>query len=180
MFSWIFPYGVTIMNKTILALSLTALLSATPCFAKFDLSSAADAASNLDTSKLSSLATGLASKVNTPSNSSLVSSLTSSLDVSSAQATAGSGSLLAYASSALSSSQSSELSSLIPGMSSLTGSLPGLSSTSSSMSGVSTIFNQLGMDSGMISQFAPTILKYLTGQGASSELITSLTSLWQQ
>lgn len=167
------------MNKPLLALSLTALLAAVPSYAGFDLKSAADAASNLDSSTLSSIATGLASKVTEQSSSPIVSALTSSLDVSSAQATAGSGSLLAYASSALSSEQSNELSNLIPGMDSLTSSLPGLSNTSSDMNGVSTIFNQLDMDSSMISQFAPTILKYLSGQGASSELITSLTTLWQ-
>ncbi|MCE0494023.1 DUF2780 domain-containing protein [Vibrio salinus] len=168
------------MNKPFVTLSLTALLSATPAYAAFNLGSATDAASKLDSSTLSSLATGLAGKVNTQSGSPLVSALTDSLDVSSAQATAGSGSLLAYASSALSSTQSSELTSLVPGMDKLTSSLPGLSNTSTDMSGVSTIFNQLGMDSAMVSQFAPTILKYLSGQGASSELITSLTSLWQQ
>ncbi|MEK6212827.1 MAG: DUF2780 domain-containing protein, partial [Vibrio fluvialis] len=39
-------------------------------------------------------------------------------------------------------------------------------------------FEQLGLDSSMVSQFAPLLLQYLTGQGASEGLLSSLSSLW--
>ena len=39
-------------------------------------------------------------------------------------------------------------------------------------------FSALGMDSGMIGQFAPVILQYLGQQGVGGSLLSSLGSIW--
>jgi hypothetical protein len=165
--------------KTTLTLSL--LLAGAPSYAAFNLNTVKDAASAIDTSALSKLATGTATTTpaSTEASASIVSSLTSALNVTPTQATGGVGSLLALASSSLPTDQATELTSLVPGLSSLQSSIPGLSALSDNKDGVSSVFSQLGMDSSMISQFTPLILEYLTGQGASSELLSSLGTLWQ-
>jgi len=77
--------------------------------------------------------------------------------------------------------RSSELETLLPGLNQLTS----LSESSSAiakiadMEAVNNVFNKLGLDSSMVSQFAPLVLQYLTSQGASSDLLGSLSSLWQ-
>ncbi len=115
------------------------------------------------------------------SNSALLTKVTSQLPVSDKQAAGGVGSLLSLAQNQLSDSNSSELESLMPGLDQLTS----LASTSSSLSKISDmeavnkVFNQLGLDSSMVTQYAPIILQYLTSQGASSDLLSSLTSIWQ-
>ncbi|CAH0524520.1 DUF2780 domain-containing protein [Vibrio hippocampi] len=107
----------------------------------------------------------------------VIDNLVSGLSVSPQQATAGAGALLSLAQSSLGESQTSELSSLIPGMSTLTDS--GLLSSVQNMESVQSAFSAVGLDPSMISQFAPIILQYLGTQGASSGLTDSLTSLWQ-
>ncbi|SNX49947.1 hypothetical protein VTH8203_03595 [Vibrio thalassae] len=93
------------------------------------------------------------------------------------QATTGAGALLSFAQTQLSSRQKSELNSLIPGLSTLTGS--GLLSSVENMESVKNAFASVGLDPALISQFAPVILNYLGTQGASSGLMSSLSSLWQ-
>ena len=103
--------------------------------------------------------------------------LTSQLPVSTEQAAGGSGALLALAQSQLSGDNSSELESLIPGLSSLSGAQSLLGNVES-LSAVQSAFDTLGLDASMISQFAPVILQYLNEQGASKGLLDSLTGLW--
>ncbi|WP_283769823.1 DUF2780 domain-containing protein [Vibrio cholerae] len=43
---------------------------------------------------------------------------------------------------------------------------------------MNTAFSALGMDSGMIGQFAPVILKYLGGEGANSSVLGKLAQAW--
>lgn len=157
-------------------LTLTALCLSSPSYALFGLGSDSD--KKLDTSTLTSLAGTLTSQVETQNNSPIVDMLSSQLGVSPQQATGGAGALLALASNSLSDSNSSELSSLIPGMSSLQNSAPGLMGMATNLTAVNGIFSNLGLDPAMVSQFAPLILKYLTSQGASSGLLGSLGSLW--
>ncbi|WP_199911715.1 DUF2780 domain-containing protein [Dongshaea marina] len=105
--------------------------------------------------------------------------ITSQLGVSTQQAAGGTGALLAMAANQLSGGQNQELTKLIPKSESLTGSVPaGLGGLLNSQSGVNQVFSALGMNSGMVSQFVPIILKYLGSQGASSGLLNSLSSLW--
>jgi hypothetical protein len=154
--------------RTLLALS-TALLISAPTHAALDLSSvSADDANNL----LSSANSMMKAK-----DSAIVNDLINDLSVSPEQATTGVGALLSLAQSSLGSEQQSELSSLIPGMDSLTSS--GLLSSIQDMDSVKGAFSSVGLDPSMISQFAPVVLDYLGSQGASSGLMDSLTSLWQ-
>jgi hypothetical protein len=117
----------------------------------------------------------------TESNSALLTQIISQLPVSDTQAAGGVGSLLALAQNQLSDANSSELETLLPGLNQLTS----LSESSSAiakiadMEAVNNVFNKLGLDSSMVSQFAPLVLQYLTSQGASSDLLGSLSSLWQ-
>ncbi len=165
------------MNKLTLISGLAALIISLPSSAFFGFGSKSE--NKIDTESIKSLAGSLTSQVSSQQDSPLVSALTSQLDVSPEQATGGAGALLALATNSLSGEQSNELSGLIPGMSQLQESVPGLLGMADNMSAVTDIFSQLGLDSSMISQFAPIILQYLTGQGASSGLLGSLGSLWQ-
>ncbi|ENJ2787501.1 DUF2780 domain-containing protein [Vibrio parahaemolyticus] len=103
--------------------------------------------------------------------------LTSQLPVSTEQAAGGSSALIALAQSQLSQQNSTELQSLIPGLSNLKGA-QNLLGNIESLSAVQSAFNTLGLDPSMISQFAPVILGYLNEQGASEGLLKSLSSLW--
>ncbi|HBB9957814.1 TPA: DUF2780 domain-containing protein [Vibrio parahaemolyticus] len=103
--------------------------------------------------------------------------LTSQLSVSTEQAAGGSSALIALAQSQLSQQNSTELQSLIPGLSNLKGA-QSLLGNIESLSAVQSAFNALGLDPSMISQFAPVILGYLNEQGASEGLLKSLSGLW--
>ncbi|TOF43212.1 hypothetical protein CGJ24_01925 [Vibrio parahaemolyticus] len=103
--------------------------------------------------------------------------LTSHLPVSTEQAAGGSSALIALAQSQLSQQNSTELQSLIPGLSNLKGA-QSLLGNIESLSAVQSAFNALGLDPSMISQFAPVILGYLNEQGASEGLLKSLSGLW--
>ncbi|HCM0832908.1 TPA: DUF2780 domain-containing protein [Vibrio parahaemolyticus] len=103
--------------------------------------------------------------------------LTSQLPVSTEQAAGGSSALIALAQSQLSQQNSTELQSLIPGLSNLKGA-QSLLGNIESLSAVQSAFNALGLDPSMISQFAPVILGYLNEQGASEGLWKSLSGLW--
>ncbi|AYO05667.1 DUF2780 domain-containing protein [Vibrio parahaemolyticus] len=103
--------------------------------------------------------------------------LTSQLPVSTEQAAGGSSALIALAQSQLSQQNSTELQSLIPGLSNLKG-VQSLLGNIESLSAVQSAFNALGLDPSMISQFAPVILGYLNEQGASEGLLKSLSGLW--
>ncbi|MDF5099272.1 DUF2780 domain-containing protein, partial [Vibrio parahaemolyticus] len=110
-------------------------------------------------------------------SSPLTDMLTSQLPVSTEQAAGGSGALLALAQSQLSQENSSELQSLIPGLSNLQGA-QSLLGNIENISAVKSAFDTLGLDPSMISQFAPVILDYLNKQGASEGLLSSLGGLW--
>ncbi|EMF7386813.1 DUF2780 domain-containing protein [Vibrio parahaemolyticus] len=103
--------------------------------------------------------------------------LTSQLPVSTEQAAGGSSALIALAQSQLSQQNSTELQSLIPGLSNLKGA-QSLLGNIESLSAVQSAFNALGLDPSMISQFVPVILGYLNEQGASEGLLKSLSGLW--
>jgi len=132
---------------------------------------------------LSSLFGGDDDKVKTEQASTsnpLVGMLTDSLGISAGQAAGGAGALLAMAGNGLSSSENSEITNMVPGLSSLTSAIPGgLGGMISNMDSVKTAFSALGLDPALISKFTPLITQYLTSQDASSGLLDSLTSLWK-
>lgn len=126
--------------------------------------------------------------------SQLIEQLTGQLGVSKTQAIGGSAALLAAAKSQLGSDQFNQLSNQAPGVDGLLSSaqaLAGSQSMLSKLSGMggngqgggtssltSSAFSMLGMDAGMVSQFAPVMLNYLGGQGVSGSLLSSLGSVW--
>ena len=107
--------------------------------------------------------------------------LTSSLGVDKNQAEGGLGSLFGYAKEQLSSDESSQLSSVLPGLDSLIGMAPKAEATSEQQSGIGGLlstaaqyndslkgidqlnqqFQALGLKPEMISQFANTAMQYL-------------------
>ena len=97
--------------------------------------------------------------------------------VTSDQAIGGIGSMLALAQNSLDTADNKELATLIPGMSSLEST--GLSSLLNSQGAVESAFSSLGMDSSMVSTFAPIILQALQSQGATSGLMDSLAAIWK-
>jgi hypothetical protein len=122
---------------------------------------------------------GMASSAMSDSASSPLSDLLSSqFSVSPEQAATGSGALLSLAQSQLSSDNSSELMSLIPGLSEM-GGVSSMLGSIENLDAVTSAFEAVGLDASMVSQFAPVILGYLTDQGASEGLLSSLGSLWQ-
>jgi len=126
------------------------------------------------------------------------------LDVTPTQALGGSGALLQLAKQQLSSNDYAQLAKSVPGIDKLTGDsgldqlsqlgaltgLLGQSDTSvnaqtaavvdnvQSLGDVNQAFSALGMDAGMVSQFAPILLQYLGGQGVGGSLLQSLGSIW--
>lgn len=126
--------------------------------------------------------------------SQLIEQLTGQLGVSKTQAIGGSAALLAAAKSQLGSDQFNQLSNQAPGVDGLLSSAQALSGSQSMLSKLSgmggngnssntssltsSAFSMLGMDTGMVSQFAPVMLSYLGGQGVSGSLLSSLGSIW--
>jgi hypothetical protein len=159
------------MKKSIIVTVLASTIFTAPSYAFLSKLSESNDLSSMVSSTLSQ----------TESNSALLTQIISQLPVSDTQAAGGVGSLLALAQNQLSDANSSELETLLPGLNQLTS----LSESSSAiakiadMEAVNNVFNKLGLDSSMVSQFAPLVLQYLTSQGASSDLLGSLSSLWQ-
>ncbi|MDN3716467.1 DUF2780 domain-containing protein [Vibrio breoganii] len=152
-----------------------ALVLSTPSYALFGLFGSDD-----DEEKqpdMSALTSQIGEQLNTAQSTPLADLLSSELDVTPTQAAGGAGALLSLAQTQLSDENSSELSSLIPGLNSFTGST-GLTSMITDMDSVKRTFEGLGIDPVLVSQFAPIIIQYLTSEGASSGLLGSLTSLW--
>ncbi|GAL14203.1 hypothetical protein JCM19233_5215 [Vibrio astriarenae] len=68
--------------------------------------------------------------------------------------------------------------SLIPGLSDM-GGITNMLGSIENLDAVNSAFEAVGLDSSMVSQFAPVILGYLTEQGASEGLLSALGGLWQ-
>ncbi|GHC24899.1 hypothetical protein GCM10010082_17050 [Kushneria pakistanensis] len=126
--------------------------------------------------------------------SQLIEQLTGQLGVSKTQAIGGSAALLAAAKSQLGGDQFNQLSNQAPGVDGLLSSAQALSGSQSMLSRLSgmggngqggntssltsSAFSMLGMDAGMVSQFAPVMLNYLGQEGVSNNLLGSLSGIW--
>ena len=131
----------------------------------------------------------------------LLSALTSQLNVTPEQAVGGTGAMLGLAKNQLSGTDYSQLGKSVPGLDQLSGSnslgslgalsgmlgqsggsktsgLDGLLGNVKSTNDLNTAFSALGMDSGMVGQFAPVILQYLGRQGASTSVLGKLAQAW--
>jgi hypothetical protein len=136
-----------------------------------------------------------------PQNLQLLAAL-KQLKVTPQQAVGGTGAMLGLAKNQLPNNEYSQLTQTVPGLSKFEGanglaqlgSLSGLLGKSAgkpvspeataAVSNVnnpqdlSAAFSALGMDSGMIGQFAPLLLQYLGQQGVGNSLLGNLGSLW--
>ena len=169
-------------------------LAASPVFA-FYLSDAANAVSAMQAQKQQGQVQAPEAQAN------LMNTLDSELKITPEQAVGGAGAMLGMARNNLSSDDYGQLTKAVPGLDLLAGAnaLGGLSGlgdllgkNSESESALSNAlgnnvenrsdldgaFKALGMDTGMIGQFAPLILQYLGQQGIAGSLLPNLSSLW--
>jgi hypothetical protein len=171
------------------ALASLLSLAASPVFAQFSLNDAANAISGMKGGDAAAAAAP------TPQTADLLSAL-SQLNVTPQQAVGGTGAMLGLAKNQLSSTDYSQLAKSVPGIDKLSGggelgALAGLLGSNGKAAGLdnalgnvkttddlNSAFSALGMDSGMIGQFAPVILQYLGQQGVGGSLLQSLGGIW--
>lgn len=123
----------------------------------------------------------------------LVETLGQRLNISDEQAIGGVGALLGLAANRLDPGDSAQLQQRMPGLGQLSagtldgglGGLGGLIGGASQLLGgiqnlqdVDQVFNVLGMNQGMVGQFAGVMLDYLVQQGLNSQLLGTLGKLW--
>lgn len=118
--------------------------------------------------------------------SSLVRDLSQQLEVSPTQATGGLSAMFGYARNAVDAETYAKLENSVDGLSSLTtnrtsGGLPSASMLAGldSMAGVNKVFSAMGLESGMVQQFAPIVLSFLESQGVGGPILGTLKGLWQ-
>jgi hypothetical protein len=171
------------------ALASLLALAASPVFAQFNLGDAVNAIAGMKGDDEAATAAP------TPQTANLLSTL-SELDITPEQAVGGAGAMLGLAKNQLSSTDYSELAKSVPGIDMLSGggelgALAGLLGSSGKAAGLdnalgnvkdtndlNNAFSALGMDSGMIGQFAPVLLQYFGQQGVGGSLLSSLGSIW--
>lgn len=169
-------------------------LAASPVFA-FNLSDAANAVSAMQSQQPQGQVQAPAAQAN------LLNTLGSQLNITPEQAVGGAGAMLGLARNNLSSEDYGQLTKAVPGLDLLAGAgalggLSGLgdllgknsenpSALSNALGGnvenrsdLDNAFKALGMDTGMIGQFAPLLLQYLGQQGIAGSLLQNLGSLW--
>ncbi|QXH61623.1 DUF2780 domain-containing protein [Pseudomonas azerbaijanorientalis] len=171
------------------ALASLLTLAASPTFAQFNLSDAANVIAGMKGDDATATAAP------TPQTADLLSTL-SELDITPQQAIGGAGAMLGLAKNQLSSTDYSELAKSVPGIDMLSGggelgALAGLLGSSGKAAGLdnalgnvkdsndlNNAFSALGMDSGMIGLFTPVLLQYLGQQGVGGTLLSSLGNIW--
>jgi hypothetical protein len=171
------------------ALASLLTLAASPAFAQFNLSDAANVIAGMKGDDAAETAAP------TPQTADLLSTL-SELDITPQQAIGGAGAMLGLAKNQLSSTDYSELAKSVPGIDMLSGggelgALAGLLGSSGKAAGLdnaldnvkdtndlNNAFSALGMDSGMIGLFTPVLLQYLGQQGVGGTLLSSLGNIW--
>ena len=165
-------------------------LAASPVFA-FNLSDVANAVSATQNHNQGAQVQAPAAQAN------LLNTLGSELKITPEQAIGGAGAMLGLARNNLSGDEYGQLTKAVPGLDLLSGanalgglgqllgddksaSLLGnaLGSEVEDRSDLDSAFKALGMDTGMIGQFAPLILQYLGQQGVAASLLQNLGSLW--
>ncbi|QCY15112.1 DUF2780 domain-containing protein [Pseudomonas sp. MPC6] len=171
------------------ALASLMTLAASPVFAQFSLNDAANAISGMKGDNAAATAAP------TSETAGLLSAL-SQLNVTPQQAVGGTSAMLGLAKNQLSSTDYSQLAKSVPGIDKLSGggelgALAGLLGSSGKAAGLdnalgavkdtndlNNAFSALGMDTGMIAQFAPLILQYFGQQGVGGSLLQSLGGIW--
>ena len=165
-------------------------VAAGPVFAGFSLNDVAGAVAGMQGGDKAATAAP------TPQTAELLGALTA-LNVKPEQAIGGTSAMLGLAKNKLSGNDYAELAKSVPGIDKLSGGsgnlgqLAGLLGSSGKAAGLenalgnvkdtndlNTAFSALGMDSGMVGQFAPVILQYLGGAGASNSVLGKLAQAW--
>jgi len=173
-----------------IALASLMTLAASPVFAGFSLDDVTKAASSMQGGNAAT------SAAPTSETAGLLQAVTG-LGVTPQQAVGGTSAMLGLAKNQLSSTDYSQLAKEVPGIDKLSGgggnlaALSGLLGSSGKSAGLenalgnvkdtndlNNAFGALGMDSGMVGQFAPVLLKYLGDQGVGGPLLQSLGSIW--
>ena len=173
-----------------IAMASLMTLAASPVFAGFSLDDVTKAASSMQGGNAATAAAP------TSETAGLLQAVTG-LGVTPQQAVGGTSAMLGLAKNQLSSADYSQLAKEVPGIDKLSGgagnlaALSGLLGSSGKSAGLenalgnvkdtndlNTAFSALGMDSGMIGQFAPLILQYLGQQGVGGSLLQSLSGIW--
>ncbi|EGB99615.1 DUF2780 domain-containing protein [Pseudomonas juntendi] len=178
----------------VLTLATLMTLAASPVFA-FNLSDAANAVSAMQNQQQQG-------QVQAPqAQADLLNTLGSQLNITPEQAVGGAGAMLGLARNSLSSEDYGQLTKAVPGLDLLSGAnalggLSGLGDLLGSNKGsqsaldkalgndvqnrsdLDNAFKALGMDTGMIGQFAPLLLQYLGQQGIAGSLLQNLGALW--
>jgi hypothetical protein len=179
------------------ALSCLLSLAAGPVFAQFSLSDAANAVAAMQGGRGEQ---GEGAVAAAPEAAGLLNTLGSELKITPEQAIGGAGAMLGLAKNRLSEPQFSELSQSVPGLDQIAGNsaIGGLNGLGGLLGGgsqknalldallgnvkdtkdLNNAFSALGMDNGMIGQFAPVILQYLGQQGVASSLLQNLGGIW--
>ncbi len=179
------------------ALSCLLALAASPAFAQFSLSDAANVVSAMQGNQ-GEQGEGVVAAA--PKAAGLLNTLGSELKITPEQAIGGAGAMLGLAKNRLSEPQFSELSKSVPGLDQIAGNsaigglnglggllgggsdknalLDGLLGNVKDTGDLNNAFSALGMDSGMIGQFAPIILQYLGQQGVAGSLLQNLGGIW--
>ncbi|AKJ97232.1 DUF2780 domain-containing protein [Pseudomonas sp. MS646] len=179
------------------ALSCLLSFAASPAFAQFSLD---DAANVLSAMQGNQNGQGEGAVAAAPKAAGLLNTLGSELKITPEQAIGGAGAMLGLAKNRLSEPQFSELSRSVPGLDQIAGNhaLGGLNGLGGLLGGgsdksvlldgllgnvkdtrdLNNAFSALGMDTGMIGQFAPVILEYLGQQGVGSSLLQNLGGIW--
>ncbi|PBJ23041.1 hypothetical protein BSG18_22600 [Pseudomonas ogarae] len=179
------------------ALSCLLTLAASPAFAQFSLSDAASVVSAMQGNQGEQDEGAVAAA---PKAAGLLNTLGSELKITPEQAIGGTGAMLGLAKNRLSEPQFSELSKSVPGLEQIAGNsaigglnglggllgggsdknalLDGLLGNVKDTGDLNNAFSALGMDSGMIGQFAPIILQYLGQQGVAGSLLQNLGGIW--
>jgi hypothetical protein len=173
-----------------IALASLMTLAAGPVFAGFSLEDVTKAASSMQGGNAATAAAP------TSETAGLLKAVTD-LGVTPQQAVGGTSAMLGLAKNQLSSTDYSQLAKEVPGIDKLSGgsgnlaALSGLLGSSGKSAGLenalgnvkntsdlNNAFGALGMDSGMVGQFAPVLLKYLGDQGVGGPILQSLGSIW--
>ncbi|MHA3734655.1 DUF2780 domain-containing protein [Pseudomonas sp. Eth.TT006] len=173
-----------------IALASLMTLAASPVFAGFSLDDVTRAASSMQGGNAATAAAP------TSETAGLLQAITG-LGVTPQQAVGGTSAMLGLAKNQLSSTDYSQLAKEVPGIDKLSGgggnlaALSGLLGSSGKSAGLenalgnvkdtndlNNAFGALGMDSGMVGQFAPVLLKYLGDQGVGGPILQSLGSIW--
>ncbi|MCJ8206719.1 DUF2780 domain-containing protein [Pseudomonas sp. RGM2987] len=179
------------------ALSCLLSLAASPAFAQFSLDDAANVLSAMQGNQGEQ---GEGAVAAAPKAAGLLNTLGSELKITPEQAIGGAGAMLGLAKNRLSEPQFSELSKSVPGLDQIAGDnaigglnglggllgggsdknalLDGLLGNVKDTQDLNNAFSALGMDSGMIGQFAPVILEYLGQQGVAGSLLQNLGGIW--